>query len=77
MRALHAYDFRIICLVCDGESNNMKVLKHTLGITGAFPIDTEFRWNGSFNNPFETEMKCYLDNLPFTPIEEFNFRTSF
>ena len=59
MRALHAYDFRIICLACDGASTNMTVLKHTLGITGTFPIDTEFRLNVSFDNPFETGMKCH------------------
>ena len=59
MRALHAYDFIIICLICDGASTNMTVLKHTLGITGAFPIDTEFRLNVSFDNPFETGIKCH------------------
>ena len=58
-RTLHAYNFRVMRLVCDGDATNLNVLKSTLGVTGAFTNIADSRLDMSFINPFDIKLKCH------------------
>ena len=60
MRALNAYGFHVSCLVCDGASSNMRLIKSTLGISGSLSSENEdSSLDMSFANPFQEGLRCY------------------
>lgn len=58
MRVMHAYGFKVSCIVCDGASINLTVIKNTLGQSGPFKADIS-DLHVSIQNPFDSTIKCY------------------
>ena len=58
IRALEAFKFGVKCLVCDGASENLALIKTTMGMKGVFGYKTDvdgtydFKIRPSFPNPY-------------------------
>ena len=69
MRACYAYEFSATCLVCDGASTNLNVIKALIGVSGSFGSHvlngkTDHSIQPSFPNPFDNGRLCYCIICP-------------
>ena len=59
MRSLEAVGFQIVCLICDGASSNLTLLKNLCGVRGQFGYNLSdsdpFAVSCSFKNPFSDD----------------------
>lgn len=68
MHAMYSYGFGISCLVCDGASSNLTVMKSLLGLSGSIGYTTcddvcDHSVKASFVNPFENR-PCHIVICP-------------
>ncbi len=68
MSSLHSYGFSVTCLVCDGASSNLTVVKAFLGMCGSIGFSTsgdkrDYSVRASFQNSFEGRL-CHVIICP-------------